>query len=182
MYKKILNIFLTILVFTYIIFEELIWDRLAKPIFSYISNLELFRDLEPKILALNSYLILFIFLIPFIIVELLGVYAGILFVSGNIVLGIVLYISKIPIAVVIFWFFNVAKDRLLQFRWLNFIYKNLILVIEKIKNSEIYLMIQDKTLIIKNEIKKRFFISKIGLNEKIVEIYKLLKDKFNKKS
>ena len=113
MYKKILNIFLTILVFTYIIFEELIWDRLAKPIFSYISNLELFRDLEPKILALNSYLILFIFLIPFIIVELLGVYAGILFVSGNIVLGIVLYISKIPIAVVIFWFFNVAKDRLL---------------------------------------------------------------------
>ena len=182
MYKKILNIFLTIFVFSYIIFEELIWDRLAKPIFSYISNLELFRDLEPKILALNSYLILFIFLIPFIIVELLGIYAGILFVSGNIVLGIVLYISKIPIAVVIFWFFNVAKDRLLQFRWLNFIYKNLILVIEKIKNSEIYLMIQDKTLIIKNEIKKRFFISKIGLNEKIVEIYKLLKDKFNKKS
>ena len=166
MYKKILNIFLTILVFTYIIFEELIWDRLAKPIFSYISNLELFKDLEPKILALNSYLILFIFLIPFIIVELLGIYAGILFVSGNIVLGIVLYISKIPIAVVIFWFFNVAKDRLLQFKWLNFIYKNLILVIEKIKNSEIYLMIQDKTLIIKNEIKKRFFISKIGLKEK----------------
>ena len=181
MYKKILNIFLTILVFTYIIFEELIWDRLAKPIFSYISNLELFRDLEPKILALNSYLILFIFLIPFIIVELLGVYAGILFVSGNIVLGIVLYISKIPIAVLIFWFFNVAKDRLLQFRWLNFIYKNLFLVIEIFKNSEIYLMIQDKTLIIKNEIKKRFFISKIGLKEKIIEIYKLLKDKFNKK-
>ena len=57
----------------------------------------------------------------------------------------------------------------------------MILVIEKIKNSEIYLMIQDKTLIIKNEIKKRFFISKIGLKEKIIEIYKLLKDKFNKK-
>ena len=182
MYKKILNIFLTILVFTYIIFEELIWDRLAKPIFSYISNLELFKDLEPKILALNSYLILFIFLIPFIIVELLGIYAGILFVSGNIVLGIVLYISKIPIAVVIFWFFNVAKDRLLQFKWLNFIYKNLILVIEKIKNSEIYLMIQDKTSMIKDEIKKRFFISETDFKQKVIDIYKFLKDKFNKKS
>jgi len=181
MYKRILNVCLTILVFSYIIFEELIWERLAKPIFSYISTLELFRDLEPKILALNSYLILFIFLIPFIIVELLGIYAGILFVSGNILLGIVLYISKIPIAVVIFWFFNIAKDRLLQFRWLNFIYKNLIIVIDKIKHSRIYVMIQNKTLIIKNEIKKRFFISKIGLNEKIIEIYKLLKDKFNKK-
>ena len=182
MYKRILNVCLTILVFSYIIFEELIWERLAKPIFSYISTLELFRDLEPKILTLNSYLILFIFLIPFIIVELLGIYAGILFVSGNILLGIVLYISKIPIAVVIFWFFNIAKDRLLQFRWLNFIYKNLIITIDKIKHSRIYVMIQNKTLMIKDEIKNRFFISKIGLNEKITEIYKLLKDKFNKKS
>ena len=182
MIKKIINIFLTFLVFIYIIFEELIWDRLAKPIFSYISDLELFRNLEPKILSLNSYLILFIFLIPFIIVELLGVYAGILFVSGKILFGILLYLSKIPIAVVIFWFFNITKDILLQFRWLNFIYKNLILIIDKIKNSKIYLMIQDKTSMIKDEIKKRFFISKIGLDEKIVEIYKLLKDKFNKKS
>lgn len=182
MYKKILNIFLILLVFVYIIFEELIWDRLAKPIFSYISNLELFRDLEPKILALNSYLILFIFLIPFIMVELLGIYAGILFISGNILLAVVVYISKIPVAVVIFWFFNIAKDRLLQFRWLNFIYKNLLISIEKIKHSRIYLMIQDKTSMIKDEIKKRFFISKIGLNEKITEIYKSLKDKFNKKS
>lgn len=182
MYKKILNIFLTIFVFSYIIFEELIWERLAKPIFSYISTLELFRDLEPKILALNSYIILFIFLIPFVIVELLGIYAGILFISGNILFGIVLYLSKIPIAVVIFWFFNIAKDKLLQFRWLNFIYKNLILMIDKIKNSKIYLMIQDKTSIIKDEIKKRFFISRSGLIEKIIEIYKLLKDKFNKKS
>ncbi len=112
----------------------------------------------------------------------MGIYAGILFISGNILLGIVLYLSKIPIAVIIFWFFNIAKDRLLQFGWLDFIYKNLILIIEKIKNSRIYLMIQDKTSMIKDEIQKRFFISKIGLNEKIIEIYKLLKDKFNKKS
>ena len=182
MYQKIVNIFLTILVFIYIIFEELIWDRLAKPIFSYISDLELFRDLEPKILALNSYLILFIFLIPFIIVELLGIYAGILFVSGNILLGIVLYLSKIPVAVVIFWFFNITKNILLQFRWLNFIYKNLILIIDKIKHSKIYLMIQNKTSMIKDEIKKIFFTSKTDFKQEIVEIYKFLKDKFNKKS
>ena len=89
----------------------------------------------------------------------------------------VLYFSKIPIAVVIFWFFNIAKDKLLQFGWLNFIYKNLILMIDKIKNSKIYLMIQDKTSMIKDEIKKRFFISRSGLTEKIIEIYKLLKEK-----
>ncbi len=182
MFNKIVNIFLTFLVFVYIIFEELIWDRLAKPVFSYISNLELFRDLEPKIMALNSYLVLFIFLIPFIIVELLGIYAGILFISGNILLGLLVYLLKIPIAVVIFWFFNITKDVLLQFRWLNFIYKNLILIIEKIKHCRIYVMIQDKTSIVKDEIKKIFFTSKIDFKEKVIEIYKLLKDKFNKKS
>ena len=181
MYQKIVNIFLTILVFIYIIFEELIWDRLAKPIFSYISDLELFRNLEPKILALNTYLILFIFLIPFIIIELLGIYAGILFVSGNILLGIVLYLSKIPVAVVIFWFFNITKDVLLQFRWLNFIYKNLILIIEKIKHCKIYVMIQHKASIVKDEIKKLFFTSKTDFKQKVIDIYKFLKDKINKK-
>ena len=30
MYKKILNIFLIVLVFIYIIFEELVWEKLAK--------------------------------------------------------------------------------------------------------------------------------------------------------
>ena len=68
MIKKIINIFLTFLVFTYIIFEELIWDRLAKPIFSYISNLELFKDLGPKILALN-FILYYLYFNSFIIVE-----------------------------------------------------------------------------------------------------------------
>jgi len=178
MYERIINFVLTFLVFVYIVFEELIWDRLAKPIFSYISKLELFKDLEPKILALNSYLILFIFLIPFIIVELLGAYAGILFISGHIFLGIFLYLAKIPIAVVIFWFFNVAKEKLLAFRWLNFTYTKLVLIIDKIKHSKIYLKIQEKAHNIKEEIKKRFFISKSGLKENIIEIYKVLKNKF----
>ena len=81
MYQKIVNIFLTILVFIYIIFEELIWDKFAKPIISYISNFPLFKNLTPKILALNSYIILIIFIIPFFLVELLGIYAGIVFIS-----------------------------------------------------------------------------------------------------
>ena len=88
----------------------------------------------------------------------------------------------IPVAVVIFWFFNITKDVLLQFRWLNFIYKNLILIIDKIKHSKIYLMIQNKTSLIKYEIKKIFFTSKSDFKQEIVEIYKFLKDKFNKKS
>ena len=54
MYKRIINFLLIFLVFVYIIFEELIWDKFAKPIISYISNFSLFKNLIPKILALNS--------------------------------------------------------------------------------------------------------------------------------
>ena len=63
MYKKILNIILIILVFIYIIFEELVWEKFAKPLINLISKLQLFTNFIPKILALNSYLILIFFVI-----------------------------------------------------------------------------------------------------------------------
>lgn len=176
--KRILNTFLIFLVFVYIIFEELIWDKFAKPIITFISSLELFKNLASKILTLNSYIILLIFIIPFILVELLGIYAGVVFISGHIVLGTFLYLLKIPIAALIFWFFNITKDKLLEFYWFKFFYEKLILWIDKIKDSSIYLMIKEKSITLKEEIKKRFFISKSRLKEKIIRIYKLLKNKF----
>jgi len=126
MYKKILNFCLIFLVFIYIIFEELIWEKFAKPIILFISELQIFKNLTPKILSLNPYIILLIFIIPFILVELLGVYAGIIFISGHVIFGIFLYLLKIPIAALIFWFFNVTKEKLLEFTWFSFIYEKLI--------------------------------------------------------
>ena len=98
---------LRFLVFVYIIFEELIWDKFAKPIISYISNFSLFKNLTPKILALNSYFILIFFISIFVIVELIGVYAGILFISGHIFSAVFIYILKIPVAAFIFRFANI---------------------------------------------------------------------------
>lgn len=103
MYKKILNIFLIVLVFIYIIFEELIWEKFAKPIITLISSLQLFQKLVPKILALNSYFILIFFVSIFVIVELIGIYAGILFISGHIFSAVFIYVLKIPVAAFIFW-------------------------------------------------------------------------------
>lgn len=178
MYKKILNFCLIFLVFIYIIFEELIWEKFAKPIILFISELQIFKNLTPKILSLNPYLILLIFIIPFILVELLGVYAGIIFISGHVIFGIFLYLLKIPIAALIFWFFNVTKEKLLEFTWFSFIYEKLIFLINKIKMSKAYLLIKEKTMILKKELKEEIFISKNRLKEKIVRIYRLLKNKF----
>lgn len=177
MYKKILNLCLIFFVFTYIIFEELIWEKLAKPIILFISKLQILTNLTPKILALNSYIILFIFIIPFIFVEFLGVYAGIVFISGHVIFGISLYLLKIPIAALIFWFFNITKEKLLEFLWFSFIYEKLIFIINKIKISKAYLLIKEKTIFLKKELKERFFVSKSRLKEKIIRVYKLLKNK-----
>ena len=106
MYHKILNITLIILVFIYIIFEELVWEKFAKPIILLISKFQLFTNFAPKILALNSYVILIFFVSTFVIVEVIGIYAGLLFVSGHMTSAILIYVLKVPVAAFIFWFFS----------------------------------------------------------------------------
>ncbi|MBY0540753.1 MAG: hypothetical protein WCR78_10165 [Arcobacteraceae bacterium] len=169
MYKKILNIFLIVLVFIYIIFEELIWEKFAKPIINLISSLHLFTKFIPKILALNSYIVLIFFVSIFVIVEIIGIYAGVLFISGHIITATFIYILKIPVAAFIFWFFNIAKPKLLEFRWFEFIYNHLISIIFRIKHSSIYIMI-----------KENFFSVRSRLKYKVIYIYKLLKLKIKK--
>jgi len=51
-------------------------------------------------------------------------------------------------------------------------------LINKIKMSKAYLLIKEKTMILKKELKEEIFISKNRLKEKIVRIYRLLKNKF----
>lgn len=177
MYNKIVNAFLFILVFTYIVFEELIWQRFAKPLMKFFSSLELFVRLTPKILALNSYIILISFITIFIIVELIGIYAGILFVSGNMINAIVVYLLKIPIAAFIFWFFNITKSRLLEFRWFNFIYKYMLLCIEMIKNSFVYKSLNERIIAFREFIDKKIFLNKSDLKKKLIIFYKFIKRK-----
>lgn len=178
MYKKILNIFLIVLVFIYIIFEELIWEKFAKPIITLISSLQLFQNLIPKILALNSYFILIFFISIFVIVELIGIYAGILFISGHVISAIFIYVLKIPIAAFIFWFFNIVKPKLLEFKWFEVIYNYTILFISKIKNSSIYIMIKEKAYMLKKSLKEKIFSTRSILKSKLISIYKLLKQKY----
>ena len=177
MYKKILNIFLIVLVFLYIVFEELIWEKFAKPLINLISSLQLFTKLIPKILALNSYFILIFFVSTFVIVEIIGIYAGILFISGHIISAILIYILKIPVAAFIFWFFSIAKSKLLEFKWFEFIYNFLISAIYRIKHSLIYTMIKDKASDIKKSIKENIFTARSKFKQKLIHIYKLLKQK-----
>jgi len=137
--KRVILYLKVISILIFILFEELIWESIAIPLYRYIDSLKFLEKLESFILEhLNRYTILILFLTIFIVVEIAGVLAGILIVSGYPLLGFVIYLTKIPIATFTFWLFKVSKGKLLSFGWFNTLYNNLISFIKRIKSSEIY--------------------------------------------
>ncbi len=185
---KLLFLIQLFLVIIFIIFEEIIWEGIAQPIYRYIHSLEIVKKLEIQLNRVNSYFALFIFITLLLIVEGAGLLAGVLFIKGQIITGVVLYISKIPLAVFTFWIFKVTKFKLLNFRWFALGYKKIISLINKVKNLDIYIKSMGRLfefkILIKEffiDIKVKFFGSYKSSNTfsiQIKNLYKFLKDKF----
>ncbi|EIF50303.1 hypothetical protein [Sulfurovum sp. AR] len=175
---KLILLLQLLLVVTYIIFEELIWEGIAKPIYEAIHALKILQRIEVKLEHLNPSMILVIFILLFAIVEAFGIYAGMLFVSGQMLLGLVLYISKIPIAAFTFWLFRITEDKLMQFGWFKWVYEWIMKVIDWIKSSEMHQKTMEYLLQIKMRIKafkEKYFSGKSLFIEKIKQLYKTLK-------
>lgn len=179
MFKKIVDFFLIVFVLIYILFEELVWENIAKPSIKFItrivSKFNFFEKFVIKIKELNSYTILVLFLVLFILVELLGIYSFMVFFQGKIFLAIFIYFLKLPLAAFILWFFTLTKDRLLEFKLFRFFYESMIFVISKIKEFRIYLLVKDKIYEIKKFINLKFKNSKSIIKAKILKIYQKLK-------
>jgi len=152
--KKILNriilLIQLILVLIFIVFEEIIWEGLAKPIYIFIYDLHILQTLQKKLTTVNRYTILSIFMILLISVEGAGIIAGIMAVKGMVVTAMLLYILKIPIAAFTFWLFRATESKLLSFGWFKYSYEKLINTFSWIKEREIY----KKTLKTSKELKK----------------------------
>ncbi len=182
---KLIHIGLTFLVFTYIIFEELIWETIAKPIYEFVHSLKILQKVEMTIHKLHRILLLIIFLTLFIQVELLSIFAVALFAKGQVYSGVLLYMGKIPIGAFTFWLFRISKDKLMTFDWFKTLYNFIMEIIDKIKASEIYQKIKVKTKTIKQYIKERIKIFKTkyfsdgnNIKEKIKNIYASIKKIF----
>jgi len=149
LYRKILKAILTVLVLIYLILDELIWERIAEPIYEFIHNLKIMHKVELAIIDLNRYALLTLFLSLFAAVELLGVVSIGLFAQGFVITSILLYTAKIPITAFTFWMFKIAKYKLLTFIWFKYCYELLLTLLNKIKTSSAYLSIKAKTVNIK---------------------------------
>jgi hypothetical protein len=176
--KKLLHVVLTLLVFIYIIFEELVWESIAKPIYDYIHALKILQKVELYINKLNPSLLLVIFILMFVQVELLGIGAAIMLAKGKAYTAIAMYATKIPIGAFTFWLFRVSKDKLMTFGWFKTSYNYVMGLIDKIKDSDIYKDIKIKANNLKTYIKNlklKYFPNKSSLKEKINKIYITIK-------
>jgi hypothetical protein len=149
LYLKVINALLTALVFIYLVLDELVWERIAEPIYVFIHGLKVLQKVEILVLRLNRYALLVFFLVLFAAVELLGVVAIGLLAEGQVLLATVLYAGKIPIAAFTFWVFRIAQDKLMTFAWFKFCYGLLLAQLHKIKTSAIYVNIKAKMVSVK---------------------------------
>ncbi len=185
--NKLILIFQLILVIIYIIFEELIWEGVAKPVYEFVHSLKMLQKVEAKLQHVNPSVVLVIFVVLLVIVEAFGIYAGMLFVSGQVVFGLTLYISKIPIAAFTFWLFRVTEDKLMQFGWFKWVYDWIMKAIDWLKSSEMYIKTMARLQQIKQSVKmymsgvkEKYFAGESPFISKIKRLYNTVKGSLKK--
>ena len=181
--QRLLLVLQFVLVFLFILFEEIIWEGIAKPIQKKIESWHITQKLENSIKDTNRYILLLIFTVILLIVEGAGIFAGVLFVNGYILFGLLLYIAKIPIAAFTFWLFKVSKDKLLSFGWFAWLYQKTMNGLERLKNLDIYkstvaMMLKFKERMQKRwrAFKDRFFDKDSSFTEELKSFYNYMKN------
>ncbi len=167
-----------ILVVLFIVFEELIWERIAEPIYDYLHELHILQALQERLQRVNRYVILVIFLILLVSVEGAGLAAGVLAVRGMVVSAALLYGLKIPIAAFVFWLFHATEGKLLSFDWFRWSYEQITALFAWIKSREIY----QETLELAHRIreafkrfKKQYFSGDNTIGKRFKRLYGVLK-------
>ena len=186
--QRLLLVLQFVLVFLFILFEEIIWEGIAKPIYNTIASWHITQKLEQSIKHTNRYILLLIFTVILLVVEGAGIFAGVLFVQGKVLFGLLLYITKIPIAAFTFWLFKVSKKKLLSFDWFNWLYIKIMNGLDWLKNLDIYKSTVATMLAFKRRfrkgwlsIKKRYFSKESSFTEELKSFYKYMKNFKNRK-
>jgi hypothetical protein len=164
-FAKITDIVLGILITVYIVLEELVWENIAEPIYRFIHGLAILQKPEEFIRALDRHVLLAVFLVLFVQVELLGLFALQLIGTGKVIAGTMLYAGKIPVAAFTFWLFRISKEKLMTFGWFKQTYGLILLIIEKIKLSAIHQRIAAKLKRIKAWLKIRLHPTQLYISK-----------------
>jgi len=121
--KKSITLIKYALVFLFIIFEELAWNKLGKPAYEEVKSLKVmdrFKDWVSKIE--HRLALLALFLTPFILMEVSAILATKAFVMGALYWGLALYSLKIIMTVPVVIIFTTGKDVLVSFFVIRYSY------------------------------------------------------------
>jgi len=137
--KLLRNTFITIFSFIYLLLEYLFWNTLFEPIYLKLKELNLYKKLLELINNQNKYVILSIFILFFVVSEVLGLLAFVVLSKGMVGIFIALYLIKfIPVAIA-FTILENGKDKLLTIRWFAFIYHYSMKILHILRNNILFL-------------------------------------------
>jgi len=182
--QRLLLVLQFVLVFIFILFEEIIWEGIAKPIYEKIQSLKILQKLKAKIAHSNRYIILVVFLVLLLTVEAAGLLAGVFFVQGYMLFGLTLYMAKIPIAAFVFWLFKVSKSKLLSFDWFSWSYEKLMAGLAWVKDLDIYKTTMEYMSKLKSKIKEqrvKYFSKESRFTEELKSFYSYIKNFKNRR-
>lgn len=167
----------SILVISYILFEELIWNIFAEPIYQYFKSLIVLEPLKVTFLEMNRYLLLCVFIFILLLAESMGLLAGYCFIEGSLVAGIIVYLLKIPVAAFTFWLFDLTKAQLMTFNWLKTAYELIMRMIDKLLDTVIHRYIKARILAIRLIMKQLVsqYFGEAGFLASIKSHYKVFK-------
>ncbi|MEE9492311.1 MAG: hypothetical protein V3W04_02880 [Gammaproteobacteria bacterium] len=136
MLRKIYNLIIYAAVVAYTILETF-WEYVSDVLFTYtplrLFSIKIHDTLENK----SEYLILAVFILHFVAMEAAAIMSGKAFLSGNIMLGLLMYLVKGILAVPVFRFFTVEKEHLLKFKFIRVSYE----LVTWIKSSEYFIKV-----------------------------------------
>jgi hypothetical protein len=180
--RKFLIALQLVLVLIFILFEEIVWEGIAKPVYRWVHELKLLQRIEARVRIMPATLVLVVFVALFAVVEGLGLYAGVLFVSGHMLTGVMLYGAKIPVAAFTFWLFKATKPQLMTIGWFAWSYEKTMLFIDKLKAWPVYIETTMRLKRIKHtfkdflkRLKARFFDKEGSFMRGMKRLYRTIK-------
>ncbi len=176
--RRLIFLVQVVLVVLFIVFEEIIWETIARPIYDYIHELHLLQTIQRRLSGLNRYALLTLFLVLLVSVEGVGLLAGVMAVRGMVITAAVLYAFKIPIATFTFWLFHVTESRLMSFAWFKWSYEQIVALFVWIRSREIYQETMEQIHWAKEMLRKlkaRYFSGDKTLARRFRRLYRIFK-------
>lgn len=172
LFRRIRNSFFVLLIFIYLIFEELIWKTAVAPIIHYLSAFHPYRYFLEYIRYRACPLsVLVLFIIPFALGEVIGTLSALLAAQLHIFSAGILYLLKIPLVVVALGILQNGKEKLLTYRWFALCYEWVIAQLDKLHNSLLYREVHSAII----RLRSRFSNRSGRLKRRIVRIYHRLR-------